>query len=160
MKNRAWALMALIAVVAIIATACGNGNLQPPEPSQPNQGQKVVKMTMTDFAFDPAIVNVSENETVKFVITNNGVVKHEFRIASMHEIEEHMGSGHGDHNGADNDANVLVLEPGETGEITYTFKGGEKLIFACLLPGHYEAGMKGSFDGIGHDDHGKDKDGN
>ena len=38
----------------------------------------------------------------------------------------------------------IILEPGKQGEIVWQFTKAGVVDFACLLPGHYEAGMKGT----------------
>lgn len=38
----------------------------------------------------------------------------------------------------------ITLEPGKQGEIVWQFTKAGVVDFACLLPGHYEAGMKGA----------------
>jgi uncharacterized cupredoxin-like copper-binding protein len=128
------------------------------EAEEAADADRVVNVTMSEFAFDPAIV-VTAGETVTFVVTNAGVVEHEFRISNAHRIEEHIASGHEDHDeGGDMDddmdmdegghheenADVMIMVPaGETGEVTVTFPDDTTLYtdVACLIPGHYEAGM-------------------
>lgn len=36
----------------------------------------------------------------------------------------------------------VTVEPGDTGELTYTFSEGDELLIGCHQEGHYEAGMK------------------
>ena len=47
-----------------------------------------------------------------------------------------------------NEPNSILLEPGQTGEITWSFPQGADvdLEFACNVPGHYDAGMAGEID--------------
>ena len=35
------------------------------------------------------------------------------------------------------------VEPGKTGELVWRFTKADKFDFACLVPGHFEAGMQG-----------------
>ena len=37
----------------------------------------------------------------------------------------------------------VLVAPGKTAELTWTFKQATGLEFACNLPGHYQAGMVG-----------------
>jgi uncharacterized cupredoxin-like copper-binding protein len=121
---------------------------------------------MHDNYYEPERVAVQPGETVRFVVRNAGQLVHEFNIGTAamhaahrgemqmmvdhgvlkpdrvdHEAAQHMQAtmGHGMHN----EPNSLLLEPGETGEITWTFPEGVELEFACNVPGHYEAGMQG-----------------
>jgi len=42
------------------------------------------------------------------------------------------------------DGNMVTVAPGQTGEIVWQFTKTGKVDFACLQPGHYDAGMKGA----------------
>ena len=39
--------------------------------------------------------------------------------------------------------NMINLQPGEQGELIWTFDQAGTVDFACLIPGHLESGMKG-----------------
>jgi len=120
---------------------------------------RVIEVSMTELSFAPDALTVAAGETIQFVVTNVGQIEHEFRLSNEHRIEEHMASGHADHDGdgeesaeegghhGDTDI-VLLLEAGETGEVTVTFPEDSTLFteIACLIPGHYEAGMKAPLD--------------
>jgi len=41
------------------------------------------------------------------------------------------------------DDNMISVAPGQTGELVWRFSKAGKVDFACLQPGHYDAGMKG-----------------
>lgn len=113
---------------------------------------RTVEIAMTEFAFEPASLTVAAGETIEFVVTNEGVVPHEFRLSNAHRIEEHIASGHEDHGDEgegghhEGDADVVIeVEAGATDTVTVTFPEDATIFteIACLLPGHYEAGMKG-----------------
>ena len=38
---------------------------------------------------------------------------------------------------------MVHVEPGKTGEMVWTFDKSGEIGFACLIPGHFEAGMTG-----------------
>ena len=44
------------------------------------------------------------------------------------------------------DPNSVLLEPKGAGEIVWTFTEAATLEFACNVPGHYGAGMAGTFE--------------
>ena len=112
---------------------------------------RIVEVTMSEFAFDPGSLDVAAGETITFVVTNAGVVEHEFRLSNEHRIEEHKASGHAGHSeGSQNEDEdvVLLLPAGESGEITVTFPDDTTVFtqIACLIPGHHEAGMGGAIE--------------
>lgn len=93
--------------------------------------------------FTPALMNVKKGETIRFVITNSGQLNHEFSLGTKRELDEHYevmkrfpGMEHAE-------ASKMSLKPGQTGEIIWRFTKGGVVDFACLHPGHYDAGMKG-----------------
>lgn len=113
---------------------------------------RAVEVSMTELAFTPDEFTVTAGEAVTFQVSNDGLVIHEFRLSNAHRIEEHITSGHEGHHGGGghhDDADVVLeLEPGETEEITVTFPEDATIFteVACLIPGHYEGGMKAPVD--------------
>lgn len=102
-----------------------------------------------EMLFKPASFNVAANETVRLQFINEGELDHEFVMDDQHGIEEHRKemleaaeSGHGDHHDH-HGKNSISLKPGESGEIIWKFAKAGQFQFACLIPGHYEAGMHG-----------------
>jgi uncharacterized cupredoxin-like copper-binding protein len=110
----------------------------------PKKMTRTVKLDMTDaFRFTPAEVTVKRGETVKFVVANSGKVLHEMVLGTTEELEAHAalmkkfpGMEHAD-------ANMAHVKPGAKGEIVWQFTKAGEYQFACLVPGHYEAGMVG-----------------
>ncbi len=109
------------------------------------EADRDVEIVMTEFAFEPATIEVSPGETVRFIAHNEGAIEHELRFTNEHAAQEHIEAGHADHGDeaeGHHEEMLLTVAAGETGEIVVTFAdGGEFDIAACLLPGHYEAGM-------------------
>lgn len=105
---------------------------------------RTVNVNMTDnMRFTPEKIAVKKGETVKFVVKNSGRIKHEMVLGSVKELKEHAammkkmpGMEHAEEN-------MVVVDPGKTGEIVWQFTQAGKFDFACLQPGHFEAGMKG-----------------
>ncbi|MNC74234.1 Copper binding protein, plastocyanin/azurin family [compost metagenome] len=57
---------------------------------------------------------------------------------------DHGAMGHDTKSGMKHDdPNSVLVEPGKTAELTWTFSKATRLEFACNVPGHYQAGMKG-----------------
>lgn len=109
-----------------------------------------IAITAGEFTFEPASVDVAPGETVRFVVTNTGAIEHEFRLSTQHAIDAHLAAGHAtdDHDTGmqgDDAPDPILIAPGETATFEWTFGDGADVPdrIACLVPGHYEAGMKG-----------------
>ena len=135
-------------------------------PGKESEATRIVKVSMFDHYFQPQSLQFKEGETVRFIVKNSGAFVHEFNIATKDMHRSHgpemsmmvkhgvIGAdkinwdaaktmqkklGHGMHN----EPNSVLLEPGETAEIVWTFSTHALLEFACNVPGHYESGMVG-----------------
>ncbi|MCR9195864.1 MAG: cupredoxin family protein [Hyphomonas sp.] len=95
--------------------------------------------------FEPSLIEVQPGETVRFVISNDGLIEHEFVFDTPAEIIAHKDEMMTDaaHDMAHDSDNAITLEPGENGELAWTFANAGVFEFACLIPGHYEVGMFG-----------------
>ncbi len=128
---------AFAAFVALLA-ACGDDSTAE---SSTSDADRTVEIEMRDIAFAPTSLDVDAGETIRFVFTNTGEVVHEAYLDDALGQAEHaseMASMGGMDHGDDD---VLVVEPGETGELTHTFGETGTLQFGCHEPGHFEAGM-------------------
>ena len=113
----------------------------------------------TDSAFSPKAVAIKAGETVRFVVRNDGKLVHELTIGTKAMQLEHQsemlgfavrGAIEADRVdraklGTHDHGNNVLLEPGQTGEVVWTFAKATELEFGCNLPGHYDAGMRGDF---------------
>ncbi len=117
------------------------------EPGDPKQPARVVEIVMTErdgkMLFVPDNLDVKRNEQVRFVLKNEGVLEHEFMLATIAEnlkhAEEMQKSPHMGHE----EPNARRLEPNTTGEMLWRFSKAGEFEFGCLIPGHREAGMLG-----------------
>jgi len=106
--------------------------------------QRTIQVGMgDDMRFKPDRIEVRQGETVKFVVRNSGKLMHEFVIGTRKELEEHAalmlkfpGMEH-------DEPYMAHVAPGKTGEIVWTFNRAGEFEFACLIAGHFQAGMKG-----------------
>jgi uncharacterized cupredoxin-like copper-binding protein len=122
-----------------------NGSGTDGVPGKPSEADRTVQIDARDIAFSVKQIRVHPGETVRFVVRNLGRQRHEFVIASHAEHLEHRAMMRampemkmGD------EANAVELEPGETKELVWKFGKDADVEFACDLPGHAEAGMRGS----------------
>jgi uncharacterized cupredoxin-like copper-binding protein len=106
--------------------------------------KRIIEIRMTDnMRFTPDIIEVKQGETVKFVHTNSGKVMHEFVLGTKKELDEHAAMMK-KFPGMEHDEPYMAhVAPGKKGEIVWNFNKAGDFDFACLLPGHYEAGMVG-----------------
>lgn len=97
-----------------------------------------------DMRFTPDRIAVKLGETVRFVARNNGQVMHEFVIGTPAENARHA-EAMVKFPGMEHDAPYMAhVPPGKTGEIVWTFNRPGEFEFACLIAGHYAAGMVGT----------------
>lgn len=97
-----------------------------------------------EFRFTPDHIQVKAGETVRFRVRNAGKLPHEIVLGDAAELQEHAKAMREQPAMAHKDANSLTLEPGKTGELVWRFTNPGEFQFACLVPGHFEAGMKGT----------------
>lgn len=94
--------------------------------------------------YAPADVQVKQGETIRFVVKNVGKVKHELSLGTQQELLEHLEQMKKFPDMEHDEPNKITLAPGKQGEIIWQFTKAGTVNFACLMPGHYEAGMKGA----------------
>jgi uncharacterized cupredoxin-like copper-binding protein len=119
------------------------------EPGDPRKPFRTVEIVMTDgpgtMAYTPARLEVRKGEQIKFVLRNVGMVDHEFLIDSSANNARHKKEMEANPEMAHAEPNGARLEPNATAEILWRFTKAGTFEFACLIPGHYETGMKGTF---------------
>ena len=109
-----------------------------------SKASQTVNVDMLDtmrFVFNEKF-EIKPGKVVQFKVTNKGKIRHEFAIGNISQTESHAkvmmenpNMSHGDGEAA------ITVEPGETKTLTWSFAGNEEIVFACTLPGHYQAGM-------------------
>ena len=106
--------------------------------------KRTLEFKMSDsMRFTPDRIQVKQGETVRLSIRNEGQVMHEFVIGTKKELDEHAalmmkfpGMEH-------SEPYMAHVAPGQTGEFVWTFNRAGEFDFACLIAGHYQAGMVG-----------------
>ena len=121
----------------VLAAACGGGGGE--------KADRSVAVTMHDLRFEPDRLEVKAGDTVEFVFTNSGAAEHEAVIGDQKlQLSQEAGgsdSHAGGHHGSEKVPRV-VLSPGRTGKLTYTFDKPGEVFIGCHVPGHWPAGMK------------------
>lgn len=114
------------------------------KPGDPKKISRTIDVEMSDaMRFSPTDVKVKRGETIKFVLKNSGKVKHEMVLGSMRELKEHAEMMQKFPEMEHADPNMVSVDPGQTGELVWQFTKAGTFDFACLQPGHFEAGMVG-----------------
>ena len=106
--------------------------------------RRTIEITMSDaMRFTPDRLAVKQGETVKLVLKNRGQMLHEFVIGTKKDLDEHAalmlrfpGMEH-------DEPYMAHVAPGKAGSIIWTFNRPGEFDFACLIAGHYQAGMVG-----------------
>ena len=105
---------------------------------------RTVTVDMSDaMRFSPVNLSVKQGETIRFVVKNSGQIKHEMVLGTVKDLKEHAEVMKKFPEMEHAEPNMITLAPGKTGEIIWRFTKSGKVDFACLQPGHYDAGMKG-----------------
>jgi uncharacterized cupredoxin-like copper-binding protein len=122
-------------------------------PGKASQVSRTVRVEAQDIKYNIASLDVRAGETIRFVVVNKGESEHDFTIgdaatqkahrAEMAKMMEHGTMDHGPMGMHHDDPNAVFLKPGETKELIWTFTRPGTFEFACNVPGHYEAGMRG-----------------
>jgi uncharacterized cupredoxin-like copper-binding protein/Cu/Ag efflux protein CusF len=115
------------------------------QPGKAAKVNRIVIVNMSDtMRFEPASIAVKRGETIKFIVKNSGKIKHEMFLGTEKELTEHYEAMKKNPQMEHVDENLVAVEPGKSGEIIWRFTKPGKIDFACLQPGHYDAGMKGA----------------
>jgi uncharacterized cupredoxin-like copper-binding protein/Cu/Ag efflux protein CusF len=106
---------------------------------------RTIELTMGDnMRFIPDNIVIKQGETVRIHMVNTGNMDHEFILNTDEEIAEHaemMRQYPNMEHGAE--ANAARLKAGQGGDIIWKFSKAGSFVYACLIPGHSEAGMRG-----------------
>ena len=116
-------------------------------PGKPAKVSRTIEVTMDDtMRFAPEQLKFKAGETVRFVVRNTGKIRHEMVIGSLGELKEHAEMMRANPAMLHADSNMVTLAPGEQGDVVWQFDKPGSFDFACLVPGHLEAGMTGKID--------------
>ena len=138
------ALMLSLGAIASGKHAGGHDNEAVGKPGVAAKVTRTVNVDMTDnMRFSAASIDARQGETIKFIVKNSGKVKHEMVLGTAKELKDHYEVMKKNPEMEHADANMVTVAPGKTGEIIWQFTKAGKVDFACLQPGHYDAGMKG-----------------
>ena len=111
----------------------------------PRKATRTIRVDMgDDMRFKPSRLQVKAGETVRFVVANRGKLMHEMVIGTEAELKKHAELMR-KHPGMEHEEPYMAhVSPGKRGEIAWTFTKPGTFMYGCLIPGHWESGMKGT----------------
>jgi len=114
------------------------------EPGKAAQVNRVIEVQAADnMRYTPAAITVRRGETIEFVVKNTGKLSHEFVLGDARSLKEHAELMRRYPDMEHDDPNMAKLAPGGSSKLIWKFTRAGTVDFACLIPGHYEAGMRG-----------------
>jgi uncharacterized cupredoxin-like copper-binding protein len=113
--------------------------------ADPRAAQRTITLRMTDdMRFSPSHIDVREGETLRLRAVNRGKVMHELVLGTPEELLAHAELMK-KHPGMEHDEPYMAhVAPRQRGDIVWTFNRAGDFEFACLIPGHWDAGMRGT----------------
>jgi uncharacterized cupredoxin-like copper-binding protein len=108
----------------------------------PKKVNRTIEVGMDDsMHFTPGDLVVGRGETIRFVVRNDGKIMHEMVVGTMKELREHAELMR-KFPGMEHDEPYMAhIAPGRRDEIVWQFTRAGAFHYACLIPGHLEAGM-------------------
>jgi uncharacterized cupredoxin-like copper-binding protein len=106
--------------------------------------RRTIEIAMSDdMRFTPSNIEVKQGETVKFVVRNKGKQLHEMVIGDKKTLDEHAalmvkfpGMEH-------DEPYMAHVAASKEASLVWNFNRAGDFDFACLIAGHYQAGMVG-----------------
>ena len=108
--------------------------------------QRTISLSMTDdMRFSPSHFSVKKGETVRLRVLNRGQVMHEVVLGTKASLDQHAqlmlkfpGMEHAE-------PYMAHVAPEKSEDLVWNFNRTGNFDFACLIAGHYQAGMTGTF---------------
>jgi uncharacterized cupredoxin-like copper-binding protein len=149
----AWMLAAFSWGAIAYGGAPSRGSVAPAGPAEqipfgiagdPHRAVRTIAIGMSDaMRFSPSSIRVRTGETVRLRVTNKGATQHEMVLGTMDGLRRHAEMMRKFPDMQHDEPFIAHVAPGETGEIVWKFNRPGEFHFACLVPGHLEAGMIG-----------------
>jgi uncharacterized cupredoxin-like copper-binding protein len=96
-----------------------------------------------DMRFSPSHFSVKKGETLRLRVVNKGLLMHEMVLGTRASLDEHAqmmlkypGMEHAE-------PYMAHVAAGQTEDMVWSFNRAGDFDFACLIAGHYQAGMTG-----------------
>jgi uncharacterized cupredoxin-like copper-binding protein len=107
--------------------------------------RRTIEIRMSDdMRFTPDRIEVRQGDTLRLRVRNAGRAMHEFVIGTKEENAQHAALMMKFPDMEHDEPHMAHVAPGKTGEVVWTFNRAGEFEFACLMAGHYAAGMVGT----------------
>ncbi|NLF53921.1 MAG: cupredoxin family protein [Thauera phenolivorans] len=111
---------------------------------------RTIPIVMTDdMRFVPDRIAVRLGETVRFTHRNRGAVMHEMVLGTPRTLAEHAALMQRFPEMEHDEPWMAHVAPGGRGAMVWEFNRAGEFQFACLIPGHFQAGMVGTIEIVG-----------
>ena len=115
-------------------------------PGEGQHARRTITLAMTDdMRFSPSHFSVKKGETVRLRVLNRGQVMHEVVLGTKASLDQHAqmmlkfpGMEHAE-------LYMAHVAPQKSEDLVWNFNRTGSFDFACLIAGHYQAGMTGTF---------------
>ena len=108
-----------------------------------NARRTIVIEMSDDMRFTPDRIEVRQGETVRFIVRNKGAMLHEMVLGTKDELDAHAALMRKFPNMEHDEPYMAHVKPAAAGELVWNFNRPGQFEYACLVDGHYQAGMKG-----------------
>ena len=107
--------------------------------------QRTITLRMTDdMRFTPDHITVQQGETLRLRVENKGQILHEVVLGTPATLDEHAQLMVKFPTMEHDEPYMAHVAPGETGDLLWQFNRAGNFDFACLIAGHFQAGMRGT----------------
>ena len=114
--------------------------------AEAREARRTITIEMTDdMRFSPSHFSVKKGETLRLRVVNKGLLMHEMVLGTRASLDEHAqmmlkypGMEHAE-------PYMAHVATGQTEDMVWSFNRAGEFDFACLIAGHYQAGMTGRF---------------
>ena len=106
--------------------------------------KRIISVSMGDnMRFTPDAISIKQGETIRFVVKNDGKQMHEMVIGTKKELDEHAALMVKFPTMEHDEPHMAHVSVGKSQNLVWTFNRAGSFYFACLIVGHYQAGMVG-----------------
>lgn len=111
----------------------------------PKKVSRTVNVDMSDqMRFTPTELTIKQGETIRFRVKNSGKVMHEMVLGTEEELRKHAETMRKFPGMEHEEPYMAHVAPGKRETMAWTFDKAGTFMYGCLVPGHWEAGMKGT----------------